>query len=638
VGAATEKLSVQLAGTNISQEDQRILGVTQQTLTSINGTGFIQTFGKMTLNTNLIGGTLSEGATVYVGLGGQLTTAVPAQGDTVIRVGKLEKIGTEGILFIDVQHGFVANDLDNVNLDGNSVVVTDDTTSSVSSLSGASGSIVYFEGATPAPGLKTFAGILSNEGYSISPNTTYITSLTGFDLVNLGDVQYDTPLSEGDTLVRYEPGGEGDGYWGVPQSNSIKAGTETIERIWESSTSSYNYVFSNVLLAPPNTTGKGDVNTGFVFLSGTNASSTEVVGDNFGKIWVTGPDQDISDGDYLVYFSANDTTSGTAAVQLSNNALGLLQNDTLNGTLSVKQDSTSLDTLYLESAEDSSNAAPIITMQRDSTSPADGDYLGQIKFSGKNSNNGDELYAKITGKTSDVTLGTEDGLIEIAVKNAGSNLITTRFTGDALKLINGNGLEVDGTLDVTGATTLATGSVTATPTTANHIANKSYVDAQIAAIPSYLQVHASGTHTLTSTATEYDVGWADTGTYALSDPGGNLELDPADTPDPAAIHVSGDGVYQIDCTVQSSNASDRVGMVLRLYIDTGSGYTQASELRSSNYASRGTASIVTGSTHLNTLLSLSAGDKIKFTAMGNFASGTTTLTSNGTYLRIVKVG
>jgi hypothetical protein len=309
----------------------------------------------------------------------------------------------------------------------------------------------------------------------------------------------------------------------------------------------------------------------------------------------------------------------------------------ISGTLSAIQNDTGLDTVYLYTDASGSEAAPILTFQRDSDNPDDGDYLGQIKFSGKNSNGGDELYAKITGKTSDVTLGTEDGLIEIAVKNAGSNLITTRFTGDALRLINGNGLEVDGTLDVTGATTLATASVTATPTTANHIANKSYVDAQIAAIPSYLQVHSSGTHTLTSTATEYDIGWAATGTYALSDPGGNLELDTADTPDPAAIHVSGDGVYQIDCTVQSSNASDRVGMVLRLYIDTGSGFTDASELRSSNYASRGTASIVTGSTHLNTLLSLSAGDKIKFTAMGNFASGTTTLTSNGTYLRIVKI-
>jgi len=54
----------------------------------------------------------------------------------------------------------------------NSLVITTGA-SAVSSLSGASGTIPYFEGATPAPGLKTFAQILTNENYNISPGATY---------------------------------------------------------------------------------------------------------------------------------------------------------------------------------------------------------------------------------------------------------------------------------------------------------------------------------------------------------------------------------------------------------------------------------------------------------------------------------
>lgn len=56
------------------------------------------------------------------------------------------------------------------------------------------------------------------------------------------------------------------------------------------------------------------------------------------------------------------------------------------------------------------------------------------------------LSTKITGKTSDVSLGTEDGLIETAVVLNGSQTIVARQTGTALKLINGCGLEVNGAI------------------------------------------------------------------------------------------------------------------------------------------------------------------------------------------------
>lgn len=104
------------------------------------------------------------------------------------------------------------------------------------------------------------------------------------------------------------------------------------------------------------------------------------------------------------------------------------------------------------STDAGSSAGPEFTLFRNSSSPADGDYLGQVKFDGKSDTGVTRLFAKITAKTSDVTNGTEDGLIETAVKVNGSNVIVSRQTGAALKLINGCAIEVDGTVTATGGT------------------------------------------------------------------------------------------------------------------------------------------------------------------------------------------
>ena len=97
------------------------------------------------------------------------------------------------------------------------------------------------------------------------------------------------------------------------------------------------------------------------------------------------------------------------------------------------------------STDSGSSAAPELTLYRNSASPAPGDYLGQIMFKGENSNGGQENYAKITGKITDETLGTEDGLIETAIKGNGSFTIVSRQRSDELQLINGVGLSVNGT-------------------------------------------------------------------------------------------------------------------------------------------------------------------------------------------------
>lgn len=126
-----------------------------------------------------------------------------------------------------------------------------------------------------------------------------------------------------------------------------------------------------------------------------------------------------------------------------------------NPTAELHIVSSGLDnTVFICNSNTGSEASPVITMKRDSSSPDNGDYLGQLKFQGENDIGQQVVYAKITAKIGDVTDGTEDGLMETALKVDGANVIVSRQTATALKLINGNGLEVDGNIGagLTGAT------------------------------------------------------------------------------------------------------------------------------------------------------------------------------------------
>ena len=124
---------------------------------------------------------------------------------------------------------------------------------------------------------------------------------------------------------------------------------------------------------------------------------------------------------------------------------------TADGGTSLTLTNTSTDDTFLATTtEDSSSAGPVITLKRNSSSPDDGDYLGQIKFKGENDADQEIIYAKITAKISDASDGTEDGILEFTHKKAGSNVITGRWKSDKLMLINGTSLEVDGTLTVGG--------------------------------------------------------------------------------------------------------------------------------------------------------------------------------------------
>ena len=189
--------------------------------------------------------------------------------------------------------------------------------SAIDSVSGASGTIPYFQGslATPAPVMQPIATILTQGSARVEDK----------DLGDLKDVIYEVSPGIGNQLTY-----DGTRWMNLAPQNLI-FGSESVESSGAASAASY--IVSNVVTVPPGTTGKGDSTAdSFIFFSGINASSTEFVGTRWGANWVEGPQNiQTTDGNYFAYVSATTTgdspgASGVAAVALNANALEFIEN------------------------------------------------------------------------------------------------------------------------------------------------------------------------------------------------------------------------------------------------------------------------------------------------------------------------
>ena len=145
-----------------------------------------------------------------------------------------------------------------------------------------------------------------------------------------------------------------------------------------------------------------------------------------------------TDADHTKLDGIEASADVTDATNVAASGAAMLTGAAFTGDISV----TSTDT--------GSSASPEVELYRNSASPADADYLGQLKFTGESDDGSKEVYAKLTGKIDDASSGTEDGLIQFALRKAGSNNIGARLTSTDLKLINGTGLEVAGNISCDG--------------------------------------------------------------------------------------------------------------------------------------------------------------------------------------------
>jgi hypothetical protein len=206
-------------------------------------------------------------------------------------------------------------------------------------------------------------------------------------------------------------------------------------------------VDTNIQLVGDDSTG-ATLGTGetFKIAGGTNIT-TAVSGDT---LTITGATPAVT---AMNNATANElVTVGSTTTELDGEANLTFDGSTLavSGAQTITNTSTG-DSLLITTTEDSSTAAPVITLKRNSSSPADADYLGQIKFKGENDADQEVVYAKITAKILDASDGTEDGIIEFAHKKAGSNVITGRWRSDSLQLLNDTSLTVAGDTTITGS-------------------------------------------------------------------------------------------------------------------------------------------------------------------------------------------
>ncbi|MHC4857412.1 MAG: hypothetical protein ACYTBY_06375 [Planctomycetota bacterium] len=91
----------------------------------------------------------------------------------------------------------------------------------------------------------------------------------------------------------------------------------------------------------------------------------------------------------------------------------------------VKKLETTSDGVTITSTDDGAANAPILTLYRDSASPADFDNLGNILFVGKNDAGQDVTFAELESINSDVSDGTEDGLVRVKIMISGT--LTNQF-------------------------------------------------------------------------------------------------------------------------------------------------------------------------------------------------------------------
>ena len=113
----------------------------------------------------------------------------------------------------------------------------------------------------------------------------------------------------------------------------------------------------------------------------------------------------------------------------------------LDGTTISTADNT--DSLILTSTDADASSGPNLNMFRNSSSPADNDFLGNVKFNGRNDNSQDVQYSEIEVYATDVSDGTEDGLYNVNVMTGGSNLSYMQLKAGSGAVFNEDSNDID---------------------------------------------------------------------------------------------------------------------------------------------------------------------------------------------------
>tara|TARA_R100000808_G_C2154717_1_gene165956 strand:+ start:1602 stop:5804 length:4203 start_codon:yes stop_codon:yes gene_type:complete len=150
----------------------------------------------------------------------------------------------------------------------------------------------------------------------------------------------------------------------------------------------------------------------------------------------------------------NSTSMGTKMCIRENGDIGMGTTDP-EGLLHLKDDNDS-DTnpiLFLESTSASADTAPDLRFYRNSSSPADNDYIGHLNFVGNNDAGTPEKisYADIFARIKDASDGSEDGALIFRTFVAGTDDDTMYIGGGKVGIgtadIDADGLEINKGVD-----------------------------------------------------------------------------------------------------------------------------------------------------------------------------------------------
>ena len=150
-----------------------------------------------------------------------------------------------------------------------------------------------------------------------------------------------------------------------------------------------------------------------------------------------------SDQDLL--FKGNDSDGGGSftALTLDMSAAGAATfNSTITAGAAIFDTSDNSDNLTLRCTDADANIGPVLTLNRNSASPADDDLIGSIEFDGRNDATQAVEYAQIISQIRDATDGTEDGALYLQTMVAGTKRERVTLL-EAETVVNNAGVDLD---------------------------------------------------------------------------------------------------------------------------------------------------------------------------------------------------
>jgi len=198
-----------------------------------------------------------------------------------------------------------------------------------------------------------------------------------------------------------------------------------------------DYVIANANGA----TVRADINAVFLAVSSTNSGTSEPSTMYAYMLWVDTTTsllklRNAANGAWIT-LGLSVTASNTVDINggaIDGTAIGAASASTgaftsITGSLaSTITTADNTDTLSLISTDADANSGPNLRLYRNSGSPADDDYVGDIQFEGRNDNSQDVVYGQIHSRILDASDGTEDGMIGFRTMLAGTSRNRLEFT------------------------------------------------------------------------------------------------------------------------------------------------------------------------------------------------------------------